>query len=170
MSATFDKNFKGTRKEYVEEFIRRVNADGQCEVIHRQFTRFEQVNYLAVKDLTTGVVGGMVMLVHLDKGTSRLSYDLLDEESMPSFHDANARTLSMLSETTNEQALAWREECRAAQQAAAERRKANRVAAQHVDKPYRPSKKSIKTKFGGCRLFIDHPALFERCLKAGVLK
>ena len=169
-SVSIDRSFRGTRKQYVERFIEVVNGRGEgVEIIHRQFTRFEQVNYLAVKD-ERGVVGAMVMLVDLDKATGELSHRLVDEEEHPAFHDANARTLSMLSPTEDEDARAWRADCVAAQAAAAARRKAGRVAAQHVDRPYRPAKRvSVKAKYAGCRLFVDHPALFARCLKAGVL-
>ena len=167
-TATTSKAFD-TRREYVEWFINKLNEDGEYTVLRCQYTRFEQVNYLAVRETATGVVGAMVMCVSNDTTPGHFKVKFIDEIEHPRFYDANARTLSMLSETTDENALAWREQCRATQAAAAQKRRANRVAAQRVDKPYRLSKKALRSKYAGCRMFVDHPALFERCLKANVL-
>jgi hypothetical protein len=170
---TYNEQFTGTNRDYLDMFIDRVNKDGKYTVVHRQTTRFEAVNYLAMRDNATDVVHGAVLTVKVNNGEANAT--LVMESDGPAFVDANVRFINKLSPTTDAGALGWRQQCAAAQAKAAERRREHRGAAQRVDTGYhervrvKPPVEAVRAHFGKLPVFLEHPRLLERMIAAGTI-
>jgi hypothetical protein len=79
--------------------------------------------YAAVRDNDTGEVFGAVVLQQRRRGYDNYAYKAMSEDVGPGDYDCPTRILDLLSPTTNEYALAWREQCRARAAAKAARPK-----------------------------------------------
>lgn len=164
----FSQPFTGTCKEFMTKYVTDVNAKGESTVMYMQTTNFEKVNYLAVADNVTQRVSAHVVTVSIVDGTAHVT--VADETANPKQTKGNTKLLGILSPTTNENAVAWRNACKATQQAVAAKRKANRVnaAAQRLDDGYRPKMtraQQIRTSCAKYRFARECPNLLERIIE-----
>ena len=79
--------------------------------------------YAAVRDNETAEVIGVVVLQHRRRGWDNYAYKAMTEMEGPFESDCPTRILDLLTPTTNEYAVAWRERCRAKAAAKAARPK-----------------------------------------------
>lgn len=67
--------------------------------------------YIAYQEVETGTVRASVVLLRYDRKDRELMYKEMGEESEPFYYDCPERILKLLTPTTNEHALKWREQC-----------------------------------------------------------
>lgn len=97
---------------------------GDRQRVLKDFTK-GGVWYAAVEDIETGKVFAAVVSFNWGRGYhNNFSYKVMDETMGPYSYDAPESLLSLLSPTTSEYALKWREKCQQAADRAAWRKKA----------------------------------------------
>jgi len=109
-----------------------------------------------------------VVTVSIVDGTAHVT--VADETANPKQTKGNTKLLGMLSPTTDENAVAWRNACKAMQQAMAAKRKTNRAnaAAQRLDDGYRPKmtrEQQIRNRCAGFPVFQKHPKLLDMIIE-----
>lgn len=102
------KNGRIDRKAECDAYFMEGLNRGQFEVL--KSTMVGSVYYAAVKYLELDLVVGEVMLTQVDG--AEFAYKPMDESMIPYYYDCPETILKLLSETTNEYSLQWREKCR----------------------------------------------------------
>ena len=127
----YEEEYEGARKDFVKEYVEDVNKEGLYHVEYTRTTRFEAVNYLAVKNVQTGVVSGVVFLVAQksgENGAKEIAYQIIKETDAPEHYDAGKKLVDMLSPTEDAKALEWRQKCLEAHEARRAKERAKRAA------------------------------------------
>lgn len=166
----FTKQFTGTCRDFLDKHVASIKAANVHDVLYVQTTNFEKVNYIVLRDKITQHVTAAILKVNIVNGVAHVV--TCNETDNPAMTHGNTKLLKMLSPTTDENAIAWRNACIATQQAVAAKRKAKRtncqVAAQRVDDGYRPKMtraQQIRNRCAGYRFAQECPKLLEKLIE-----
>ena len=116
-TSTYKESGLSSRAFFEAEFPTTLKEEGEilaCST-KRSYGGWQSVFYAAVKTYATNEVWAFVILI--DRNRSRnehfnFVYKDMGEDSGPSDRTAPAKVLDLLTPTTNEYALAWRQDCR----------------------------------------------------------
>ena len=116
-TSTYKESGLSSRAFFEAEFPTMLREEGEilaC-VTKRSYGGWQSVFYAAVKTYATNEVWALVILIARDRSHREyynFTYKDMGEDSGPSDRTAPAKVLDLLTPTTNEYALAWRQACR----------------------------------------------------------
>lgn len=108
MNETIMKNGIIDRKTTLDEIM----GDDNFPILYSAMKN--TTYYAAIKDIKKNIVFGMVILtaINNDNGYKTFCYKEMDETMGPFYYDCPLKILNLLTETSNEEALNWREKCK----------------------------------------------------------